>query len=340
MWLAGLAASAAWLGEDPNARIATALLAAPLLLDFAVKQRQLHRTIVQLSPRRTSVGAPFTEQATLTHQGRWPLRECLLLEPRTMHSEPPRLLPTLQPGVAQRVTFHARSSVRSHIVERKLVLTTSWPLGLFRARSVVTVAADLVTEPARVRLSAEVLSAIAEREAAPRDRSTLQGPEFHSLREHQPDEDSRGVHALRSAALGVLVRRVTRGQMPHTVGIVLDLRRPPNRTAAGGKRRFEWSLGACATLLTAMRAHGAEVDVVILDTDPTRILVQSAASERQFLTLLAEASPTRHCRIPQDALSSLNHYEHCYWIPAGSYMATVDHRKLPGQVCVIDREEA
>lgn len=334
-WLAGLAASAAWLGEDPNARVAAALLAAPLLVDFVAKQRRMHATEVRLSPRRTIAGAPFTEQVTLTHNGRWPLRESLIVEPRTMRTEPPQLLPTLHPGQPQRVTFRARSHIRSHVLERVFVMMSTWPLGLFRTRAVIALAADLVTEPARVRIAADLLQAVAEREASPRDRSMLPGPEFHSLREHQPEEDSRGVHALRSASMGMLVRRVTRGRMPRTVGIVLDLRRPPNRPLEGGRRRFEWSLGACATLLTEMRRRGAEVVVLVLDTEPVRIVAQSTAGECELLTLLAEASPASHRQLAPHVLDALRNYEHCYWIPAGSYLATNDLAELPAAVRVV-----
>lgn len=334
-WLTALGASAAWLGEDPNARVAAALLAAPLLVDFVLKQRRLHETEIHLQARRTIASAPFTEQVTLTHRGRRPAHECLLVEPRTMRTEPPQLVPTLIPGQPQCVTYRGRSHFRSHVIERVFALTSSWPLGLFQTRSIIALTAELITEPARVRLPAEVLSAVAEREAAPRDRSALPGPEFHSLREHQPDEDSRGVHALRSASLGMLVRRVTRGRMPRTVGIVLDLRRPPNRPLDGGRRRFEWSLGACATLLTALRSRGAEVDVAVLDADPTRILAQSKARELELLTLLAEASPTTHRPLPPHLLDALRQYEHCYWIPAGSYQATTDHKELPAAIRVV-----
>ncbi len=338
-WLAGLAGAAAWLGEDPNARIAAALLAAPLLVDFVAKQRRMHETEVRIGPRRTIAGAPFTENVMLTHQGRWPLRECLIHEPRTMRTEPPQLVSVLRPFEPQRLTYRARSNRRSHIVERVLTLASGWPLGLFRAQAVIAVPADLITEPARVRLSAEVLSTVAEREAAPRDRSVLPGPEFHSLREHQADEDARAVHALRSAALGTLVRRVSRGRMPRTVGIVLDMRRPPGRRIDGGGRRFEWSLGACATLVTTLRGRGAEVDVAVIDDEPTRTLVQSPARERALMTLLSEAGPVEHQPLPPRLLDDLRGYEHCYWIPAGSYLADKDHQVLPAAVRVVGGPE-
>lgn len=339
--LAGLgaaAACAAWLGDDPNARLAAALLLAPLLIDLLAKPRRLHATEVRVGPRRTAAGAPFTEAVTLVHHGRAPARECLLLEPRTMRVDPPALLPSLRPGEPVRALLRGRSLQRSHALERVFVLVTAWPLGLFRARAVIAVAADFVTEPARVPLSAEVVHAIAEREAAPRDRTTLPGPEFHSLREHQTGEDARGVHPLRSAALGTLVRRITMGRMPRTVGVVLDLRRPPGRSLGQGSRRFEWSLGAAASLLGFLRSRAAQVDVLVLDAEPTRILVQGPAQENELLTLLAEASPTLHRPLAPDQLAHLRTLEQCFWIPAGAYLAAREYETMTGTVTLVAGE--
>ncbi len=339
--LAGLgaaAACAAWLGDDANARLAAALLLAPLLIDFLAKQRRLHQTELRVGPRRTAAGALFTEHLTVVHRGRSPARECLLLEPRTMRVDPPSLVPVLQPGTPQSVSLRGRSLQRSHVLERVFVLASAWPLGLFRARAVIAVAADLVTEPARVALTADIVHAIAEREAAPRDRTTLPGPEYHSLREHHPGEDARGVHALRSASLGTLVRRVTQGRMPRTVGVVLDLRRPPGRGLGQGSRRFEWSLGATASLLTFLRARAAEVDVLVIDAETTRILVQSPAAETELLTLLAEASPTPHQPLAAELFDHLRRLEQCYWIPAGAYLAAREYEAMAGTVTLIAGE--
>ena len=334
-WLAALAAGAAWLGGDPNARLAAAMLATPLLVDFIGKQRRLHQTELRVRARRTAVGTPFTESVTLTHRGRHPLRECLLAEPRTMRTEAPVLLPTLAPGVATRVELRQRSLQRSHVLERVFLLVSHWPLGMFRTRSVVSVAADLITEPARVPLQTDLVRAISDTEAAPRDRSQLPGPEFHSLREHQPEEDARAVHALRSAALGTLVRRVTHGRMPRQVGIVLDLRRPPGRALNQGLRRFEWSLGACATLLQLLRARDAEARVLVLAGEPADVLVQSPARATELLTLLAEASPSPHRTLPDELFATIRTLEHCFWIPAGAYLASPEFAAMPGPVTVV-----
>jgi hypothetical protein len=335
-WLVALAAGAAWLGDDGNARLAAAMLAAPLLVDFLLKQRRLHHAEIQVAPRRTAAGAPFAERLTLVHRGRRPARECLLGEPRTMRAEPPVLLPTLLPGRPATVVMRGRSLQRSHVLERVFVLMSVWPLGLFRTRAVINVPAEMITEPARVPLSAEVVQAIAEREAGHRTQQA--GNEFHSLREHHPHEDARGVHALRSAAVGALVRRVTHGRLPHTVGLVLDLRRPPGRSLHQGVRRFEWSLGACASLVECLRQRAAQVQVLVLDSEPVHVLVRGLAQERDLLTLLTEAAPSPHRNVPLEVFDRLRQLEHCFWIPAGAYAASPELAALPATVTIVGGE--
>jgi hypothetical protein len=332
-WLAALAAGAAWLGDDANARLAAAMLAAPLLVDFVCKQRRLHHTEVSVRARRTVAGAPFVEHLTLVHRGRRPLRECLIAEPRTMRSEPPALLPTLIPDEPASIALRARSPQRSHALERVFVAMSVWPLGLFRTRAVLPVEAELVTEPARVALSAEVVQAIPESEAGV--RSLQAGAEFHSLREHQMHEDARGVHALRSATVGTLVRRVTDGRLPHAVGIVLDLRRPPGRPLHQGARRFEWSLGACASLVTCLRHRAARIHVLVIDSDPVHVVVRGTGQEVDLLTLLAEASPTPHAPLRRELFDDLRRLEHCFWIPAGAYRAAAEIGNLPSTVTIV-----
>ncbi|HEX6810342.1 MAG TPA: DUF58 domain-containing protein [Planctomycetota bacterium] len=336
-WLATLAAGASWLGDDANARLAAAMLAAPLLVDFVGKQRRLHHAEVRLGPRRTSAGAPFSERLALVHRGRGRLRDCLFTEPRTMRSEPPVLLPTMAPGVPTTVGYRARSLQRSHVLERVFVLVSAWPLGLFRTRAVLSVTADLITEPARVPLQAEVVQGIAELEQAPRDRTSLPGPDFHSLREHLPDEDARSVHALRSASVGMLVRRVTQGRIPRTVGIVLDLRRPPGRSNTSA-RRFEWSLGACASLVAYLRARAAQVQVLVLDQAHTRFLVKGPAQETDLMTLLAEASPAPHHTLPGELFDEFRRLEHCFWIPAGAFLSSPELAAMSAHATVVGGE--
>lgn len=337
-WLAALAIGAAWLGADPNARLAAAMLTTPLVVDFVAKRQRLHRVELRVAARRTVAGAPFTESVTAVHRGRRALRECQLLEARTMRTEAPALLPALLPDEPVRVELRQRSTQRGHLHTRVFQLVTSWPLGMFRARAAITVAADLVTEPARVALRVDLARAVADTEVAPRDRTQLPGPEFHSLREHVLDEDARAVHALRSATLATLVRRITHGRLPRTVGVVLDLRRAPGR-AAGASRRFEWNLGAAATLLGQLRANGVQVRALVLAAATTDLLVQGPGREAELLTLLAEASPIAHRALPPETFAALRDLEHCFWIPAGGHHDAPELAALTGAVVIgRDRE--
>ena len=213
------------------------------------------------------------------------------------------------------------------------------PWGCFHTRSIVSCETDLITEPARVALSGDVVDAAADAEAAPLDRSLLPGPEFLALREHQDSEDARGVHALRSASLGTLVRRVTRGRMPQQVGLVLDLRRPPRRHQGRGLRRFEWSLSACASLVEVFRGCGRDVRVLVLAEEPEQFDVRGPAQLTDLLTLLAEAGMARPHALPPDLLDAVQSLIHCYWIPAGGYHRAPEVRVLTGPVTMITGED-
>lgn len=338
LWLAGLAAGAAWIGGDENARLAAAMLAAPLLIDFVAKQRRLHFTSVRVSARRTVAGATFMETVTVEHRGRRTMRGCQMHEPRSMKGEAPVLLPTLQPFEPQSVQVRQRSTVRSHVLERVFLIESQWPLGMLTTRSVISSESDLVTEPMRAPLRADIIEASAQAELSSVDRSTLPGPEFQALREYLPEEDARGVHALRSASLGTLVRRVVRGGQPQTVGVVLDLRRQPKQPKGRGLRRFEWSLGACATIVEAMRARNSIVRVMLIDTEPEQLEVRSPGQLISLLTLLSEASLSVHHNLQPDLLADLETLQHCYWIPAGGYTRAPEIRTLIGDVTMIQEE--
>ena len=55
--LATLALFAAWLSGEANARLAAAMLMAPLLVDFALAPRHLHKLRLLVRPRRTTAAA-------------------------------------------------------------------------------------------------------------------------------------------------------------------------------------------------------------------------------------------------------------------------------------------
>jgi uncharacterized protein (DUF58 family) len=318
------ATAAAWLAGDPHARLAAAMLLAPLLLDLWWKPLRLHRTQLQIGARRGVVGVPFLHEFTLTAPPGPPLHELSLQEPRTMRNETPLLLPALLPGKPVPCALRGRNRQRGHLLERVFVLATAWPFGLVRARAILAVAADLVVEPARTKLPATAFKALSDRTSAPHSAMQLEGPEFHSLREYQPGEDARLVHPLRSASLGTLVRRVTRGALPRSVGLVLDLRQQHSQLARQRRQQFEWGLAAAITLAQRSRSLGIDLDVLVLSAEPVRLLVNSPLRLEEFGTLLAESTPSPAKPLAAALFAHLEALEHCYWIAAGDLPVPAD----------------
>jgi uncharacterized protein (DUF58 family) len=335
--IAVLATTASWLSGDANARVAAALLASPVFVDFVCKQRRLDRVHLGVQTRRTTVGAPFLEELHVRSDARGVLRELLILEPRTARSGA-AFVDRLLPGQTQQAPLLCRSSTRSHQLQRVFVVASTWPLGLWRVRAVNHVTAELVTEPARVPLSPTILRSVHDLDPALREARSLPGPEYHSLREYQPGEDARSVHAMRSAALGVLVRRITQGRMPRDVGVVLDLRRPPGRPLTLGIRRFEWSLGAVATLLELLRAQEVFVQVLVLGTLTAHAPAGNAAQVADFFTFLAEAAPSPYRPLEAGALGVVRACEQGYWVPAGGFLAEADLQALTRTFTVLGGE--
>lgn len=334
-WLVVLTAGAAWVGGDANARLAAALLGAPLLVDWLWKPRRLHRTALQVANRRTIASALFVEHLTIEHAGRWSLHECLLFEPRTMRAEANTLLPPLPGGSPVRIDVHCRSKQRGRSRERMFVLASEWPLGFLRATAAVAVPAELLTEPARIVLSADVTRRIVDRHAI---HDTARGPfgtEFHSLREQLVGEDARGVHARRSAAAGVLVRRIDHGSAPEQVGVVLDLRRPPGSSRDRRSPRFEWGMSACATLVVELRRKGCRVRVFAIDDAVSERAIDGYAAERDLMTFLAEAKSVGHRALSTEHVDVLRGLEHCFWIPAGTRGVPAEIASLPATATVV-----
>lgn len=315
--LALLAATGAWIGGDPAARLAASLLLGPLLLDLACKPWALGRLRIAFRPRRAVAGIPFREVALLEHEGSRPVREVLLSEPRTMRSSGLALVDRIGPRSTGEVDLACRTTARGHLVERVVLAASGWPFGLIQLRAVLVTAADLVIEPARVPLPPEVLLALAERDSAWTPHRRQAGDEFHALREYRDGDDARAVHARRSAALGTIVCRVGTGRQPRDFGLVLDLRRPLADSGRSMPRHAERCLGLAASLVDAVRAGQDRLQVVVLGSRTVPVTVADDASRTSLLTLLAEAGTSAHRQFEPRAFDSLRGAETVFWIPAG-----------------------
>lgn len=315
--LALLATTGAWFTGDPVARLAASLLLGPLLVDLACKPWAIGRLRITFRPRRAVAGIPFTETLTVAHAGRRAMCELLLSEPRTMRSGALALVDRLASRSTAEVELACRATARGHLVERVVLAASGWPLGLFQVRAVLATPADLVIEPARVALSPEVLQALADRESAWTPQRRLPGDEFHALREYREGDDARAVHARRSAALGTIVCRVNIGRQPRDFGLVLDLRRAPDRSTAPGPMHAERCLGLAASLVDALRADQNRLQVVVVGSRSVPLTVDGEAPRTKLLTLLAEAGTSAHRELEPAAFDSLRGAETVFWIPAG-----------------------
>jgi len=317
LWLAAATVLGAWLSGDDHVRLAAALLLAPLLLDLLAKLRACRFVTVEVAPRRTAAGALFREQLALHNGSRATVRDLLVAEPAT-HA-PPVLVTALGPGDRALLQLHCHSTVRGRRESREFELRTGWPLGLFVLRRVAAAAAELVTEPARVALDERWSATAADRQAGQSPRRDLAGDEFHALREHQTGDDARGVHALRSAARGQLVRTVTHGRLPAELGLVLDLRSAAGKRRHGSRRHFEWSLGAVATLLDRLGHEQRTLRLWLLGTGAERLSAGNQEQRQRVLARLATAAPAEHWPLPPELLRELEALDECLWVAASNH---------------------
>jgi uncharacterized protein (DUF58 family) len=301
--------------------------AAPLLVQILLAPR-IEELELSVASRRTRAGAPFRETLHLQHGGRV-LNDLLVMEPATRGYTGPAFVEVLLPDETQRISLLCRAKRRGHQRSRRFVLETSHPFGLVQTRARIEVPGELIVEPSRLRMPIALLEAALEGNSAQFSTDLLLGQEYHSLREYRLGEDARRVHALRSAALGTLVRRVERGHLPSVLALVVDLRRAPGRdTERGGvvlgKELLEWSLSAAATLVDALPRNGTRLHALLISRDQVRDLrIHDAQDARQFLLWLAEsrAHPSEGLPQPWEGMlrERLSDCENGYWIAAGGH---------------------
>ncbi|MHC4896068.1 MAG: DUF58 domain-containing protein, partial [Planctomycetota bacterium] len=332
-------ALAAWVSTDPSVRLAAAVLLAPFVVDLVWGGIHLPPLNLVIMRRRTETGAPFEE--TLRLENAAPARgvaDVPLREPRTETYAGGVFVPRLPPSQHVTLPMPARTRLRGRYPQRVVVATSSHPLGLFHRTQVLRSNNEMVSEPTRMRLPTHVPEALERPQAEALSRDERGDEEFHHMREYSAGEDARLVHALRSATSGTLVRRVLRCQQQPEACIVLDLRRPPGRTARLGSRRLEWSLGATANLIDRMRARGTVVTVLVLGSEERQITIKNDGEAADFLAFLAEARATVHWQVSPETLERLGNIEQCLWVPAGGFKATQDRALMGNPVLVTEWE--
>jgi uncharacterized protein (DUF58 family) len=334
-----LATFAAWIDKKNSVRLGSAILLAPLLIDLLWGGLRLPAMRLVMRRRRTESGVPFADNFTVHNLSRRrSIIDLHLREPRTDTYAGGLFIHHLGPGEQESLRVPARTRIRGCHPFRAVVVTSSYPLGLLRRSAVLRAETELVSEPSRMPLPSHVLHAM-ERDDPEEVRRFARGEdEFHSLRDYSTGDDARLVHARRSAATGQLVRRVLRSHQQHEACLVLDLRRPPGRSARLGSRRLEWSLGATATIIDAMLAKAASLTCLVIGTDDRRWVLHDPEEYAAFLAFLADARPVVHRRIEQEFLDRVAAFDTCLWVPAGGFKASADRARLDHPVMVTEWE--
>ncbi len=317
--LLNLTAAAAWLTGDDSARLAASMLAAPFFVDLLHKH--LRRPVLEfhLAARRTQAGSLFLESIRIHNPGTRAARHLRITEPRTHTISGGAYVDDLPAGSTVTLKVAARIRRRGKYQSRTLNIDTCHPLGLFRWRADLTVRSEIITEPARLDLTAEIHRALDSAREEPHPGQRRDGREFHSLREYEYGEDARHVHARRSATTGTLVSREYRGQLDPECSLILDLRRPPGIPAHVGRAHLENQLSLTATLTDLLLADGVELHVFVIQADIERHEVVDDHSAADFLSLLAEAASVEFHALPDEFEHEFAGAGSCLWLPAGGH---------------------
>jgi uncharacterized protein (DUF58 family) len=335
-----LAAIAAWINPGGSSvRLAAAVLLAPLLIDLIWGGVRLPELRLIMRRRRTESGAPFTESFTLHNLSRRrAVMDLHLREPRTDTYAGGLFVHHIEPEDKETLRIPARTRTRGLAGQRAVVVLSSYPLGLIRRSALLRSHTELISEPTRMPLPHHVANAFERDEPEYESRQTPGDDEFHSLRQYVSGEEARMVHAMRSAAMGTLVRRVMRSQQQREACLILDLRRPPGRSATLGSRRLEWSLGAAATIVDAMLERNAVLTCLVIGETDRRWTLSSPDEYEEFLAFLAQARPVLHRRVSREFLEEVKGFDTTLWVPAGGFKATDDRNFVEQPVLVTEWE--
>ncbi len=317
-----LAAGAAWLSGDDHARLAAAMLAAPLVVDSVAKFVTAPNLSIGVRPRRTQARSAFLENVEIGNRSRnVAVRDLRIGEPRTQVFDAGGAeLPFLPPGASIRARLAARSPRRGRSLVRTFRATTDWPLGLFRWTLTLPESVELLSEPARVALPPDVLRALSEGPSDPSAGGRDRDAEFHSLREYRYGDDARHVHGRRSASLGNLVTKVLRGRPDPDCALIIDLRRSPGVPATpGGDAAFELHVSRAATLCDELHARAAGFHAVVIDDGLHAYDVPPGRPALDLLEHLAVARTVPWRALTPDELGTLPAATRCFWVPAGGF---------------------
>ena len=170
-----------------------------------------------------------------------------------------------------------------------LVISSGFPMGLFRRRLTCPDRSEVVVYPRVVTLRRNVVEQMDESGATPRplDRN---GDEFFALRDYVPGDDIRYICWRVSARIGRLIVRELEPSMARMVVVVFDTRGVPDTPEL--EDQFEESVDLAASL--AMMFLEQQYGVAVVTPEASVGLGSGSAHARKVLEMLARVQPASY----------------------------------------------
>ncbi len=155
---------------------------------------------------------------------------------------------------------------RGRVKLQGVLLATTFPFGLVRARRRIRQPAEMVVWPARGRLRQRLLHRGAvETSSAPPSQVSGGSDEFFGLREYRPGDSPRWIHWRRSATRRAPVVREMARPLPEALWVIVDTHWPD--ASDGGQARRERVLRLAATLIDHAFVRGYQVGMALARGD-------------------------------------------------------------------------
>ncbi len=240
-----LGALGAWrLGWDELAVVATGCAVVLGLASAFLFGRSSVQAILELEPRRVSVGDESVARIAATHVGTRALLPSRIEAEVTGHGVMGLDVPALRTGEHVEEIFVIRAARRGLVSAGPARVVRGDPLGLFHREVALTPAVELYVHPRTVRLPAMSTGWLRDLEGRANDELSNSDVAFHALREYAPGDDRRHVHWRTSARLGrLMVRQFVDTRRAH-LGLVLST----DSEDYAGDDEFELAVSVAASI--------------------------------------------------------------------------------------------
>ena len=170
-----------------------------------------------------------------------------------------------------------------------LIISSGFPLGLFRRRLTCPDRSEVVVYPRVFSLRRNVAEQMDESGATSRSPNRS-GDEFFSLREYVPGDDIRYICWRVSARIGRLIVRELEPSTARTLAVVFDTRGLPDTPEL--EEQFEEAVDLAASL--AMMFLEQQFGVAVVTPEALVGLGSGAAHARKILEMLARVQPASY----------------------------------------------